>query len=239
MENRISLNNQTFKYYRMESDNKESNELLDLTIIEQNKDSIDKLIDVEIDTAVQIINEVKEIPYADKIIKFCQVGYGILNIWHLRKIAKFLKGSESISDEEKDNYLASLDKKDKQRISGYLANLLYLSEDEEKAEIIGIIYAARVRNMITNEEMLRLCSDVNKVFVFDIRNLVEYMEPCEYKGFVTDNLYTGGLLEQMSSAEQTKDEQGYIGMSLGVRKYKLNRMGEILFTILTEAGCLN
>ena len=220
----------------MESRLQKDNELLDLTAFEQYKGNINKLIEVEIDTAGQILSEMEDVPYVDKLIKFCKVGYGILNIWHIRKIAKFLKGSESASDEEKDKYLASLDKKDKQRISGYLTNLLYLSEDEEKAEIIGLIYAARVRGKITNEEMLRLCSDVNKVFVFDLRLLVKYREPCDYQDYVTDNLYTGGLLEQMSSAEETQSDDGYKGMAIGVRRYKLNKMGEILFAILAEAG---
>lgn len=223
----------------MESNTNASNELLDLTVFEQNRENINKLVDVEIDTAGQIISELEDVPYVDKLIKFCKVGYGILNIWHIRKIAQFLKGSESVSDEEKDRYLESLDKKDKQRISGYLTNLLYLTEDEEKAKIIGFIYAARVRNRITNEEMLRLCSNLNKLFVFDIKILPEYTEPCEYKGYVTDNLYVGGLLEQMSSAEQTKDVHGDIGMALGLRKYKLNRVGEMLLAILSEAGYFN
>lgn len=211
-------------------------ELLDLTAFEKYKANIDKLIEVEIDTAGQIINELEHVPYVDKLIKFCKVGYGILNIWQIRKIAKFLKGSELVSDEEKDRYLANLDKKDKRRISGYLTNLLYLTEDEEKAEIIGLIYAARVRDKINNEEMLRLCSDVNKLFVFDLKYLANYREPYEYMGYVTDNLYSGGLLEQMSSAEETKSDDGYTSMAIGVRKYKLNKMGEILFVILAEAG---
>ena len=220
----------------MESNNNMCNELLDLTVFEQNRDNINKLVDVEIDTVGQIINELKDVPYVDKLINFCKVGYGILNIWHIRKIAKFLKGSESISDEEKDKYLGNLDKKDKQRISGYLTNLIYLTEDEEKAEIMGIIYAARVRNRITNEDMLRLCSNLNKLFVFDIKSLPEYNNPCEYKDYVTDNLYVGGLLELMSSAEETKDEQGNISMAIGVRKYRLNSIGHMLLTILLEAG---
>jgi hypothetical protein len=84
--------------------------------------------------------------------------------------------------------------------------------------------------------MLRLCSDVNKVFVFDLKSLVDYMESSEYNGYVTDNLYAAGLLEQMSSAEQTQSVDGYKGMAIGVRRYKLNKMGEILFAILSEVG---
>lgn len=220
----------------METENYKNDELLDLTVIEQNKGSIDKLVETEIDTFGEIIKEGKDLPYIDKIIKFCKVGFGILNIWHLRKIARFIKGSESVSDEEKDKYLSSLDKKDKKRISGYLTNLLYLSEDEEKAAIMGLVYAARVRNRITNEDMLRLCSDVNKVFVFDLKLLAKYKAPCDYIDFTTDNLYAGGLLELMSSAEETKGKDGFLGMAIGMRKYRLNKMGEILFAILAEAG---
>ena len=212
------------------------NELLELTVYEQSKDSLEKLIEVEIETFGQILDELKEMPYVDKLIKFCKVGFGIMNMWQIRKIARFLKGSETISDEEKDKYLNSLSKKEKQRISGYLTNLLYVTEDEEKAEIMGLIYAARVRNEISNEDMFRLSSDVNKVFIFDLQLLNNYVSPHEYRGYTTDNLYSAGLLEQLSSAEEMPEENGVHGMAIGVRKYKLNIMGEKLMRILRNAG---
>ena len=212
------------------------NELLELTVYEQSKDSLEKLIEVEIETFGQILDELKEMPYVDKLIKFCKVGFGIMNMWQIRKIARFLKGSETISDEEKDKYLNSLSKKEKQHISGYLTNLLYVTEDEEKAEIMGLIYAARVRNEISNEDMLRLSSDVNKVFIFDLQLLNNYVSPHEYRGYTTDNLYSAGLLEQLSSAEEMPEENGVHGMAIGVRKYKLNIMGEKLMRILRNAG---
>lgn len=208
-------------------------ELLELTVYEQNKDKINKLIDVEIDTMGDIMKEMTDMPYVDKIVKFCKVGLGILNVLHIRKIARFLKGSESISDKEKNRYLSSLDKKDKQRISGFLTNLLYLTEDEDKAEIFGHIYAARVRNEINNEEMLRLCSSVNRIFVFDLKKLNQYSTPITYTGYETDNLYAGGLLEQMSTAET---QEHLHSISLGVRKYKLNQLGEKLRIILVSAS---
>ena len=107
-----------------------------------------------------------------------------------------------------------------------------MTEDEEKAEILGLIYAARVRNEITNEDMLRLSSDVNKVFVFDLQLLNNYVSPHEYSGYTTDNLYSAGLLEQLSTAEKS----GLHGMAIGVRKFKLNVMGEKLMRILRNAG---
>ena len=153
----------------------------------------------------------------------------------LREIlnARFLKGSESISDEEKDKYLSNLSKKEKQRISGFLTNLLYITESEEKAEIFGLIYAARVRNEIDNEEMLRLCSSVNRVFVFDLPLLSSFVAPNNYVDYHTDNLYAAGFLEQLSSAETHEHLQS---ISLGVRKYKLNAIGEKLRSILSFAG---
>lgn len=209
-----------------------STELLELTVFEQNKGNINKLIDVEIDTVGDIMKELADTPYVDKIVKFCKVGYGIFNVWHVRKIARFLKGSGSISDEEKDKYLSKLSKKDKQRISGFLTNLLYITESEEKAEIFGLIYAARVRNEIDNEEMLRLCSSVNRVFVFDLPLLSTFVFPHKYVDYHTDNLYAAGFLEQLSSAETQEHLES---IALGVRKYKLNSMGEKLRVILSLA----
>lgn len=207
------------------------NELLELTIFEQEKSYIDKLIDLEIDTVGDILKESENIPYAGKLVKFCKFGFGIFNIFQVRKIARFLKGTSTISDEKKNKYLASLSKKDKQRISSYITNLLYTTEAEEKAEIFGLIYSARVRNEIDNEEMLRLCSSVNRVFVFDLPLLSTFVTPHDYVDYHTDNLYAAGFLEQLSSAET---QEHLHSISLGVRKYKLNAIGEKLCSILCK-----
>ena len=211
-----------------------NNELLELTIYEQGSETIDKLIDVEIDTIGLIIENSENIPYAGSILKFCKAGLGFVNIWFLRKIARFIKAAAIVSDEEKEEFLKSLSTKDKNRISCYLTNLLYVTEEERKAEVMGKIYAARVRNRIDNEMMLRLCSTVNRVFIFDLDTLNNYKEYVKSEGYITDNLYSAGLLEQISSDDTTKiPGKDYYSLSIEL-KYKLNKIGETLNNILSD-----
>ena len=194
--------------------------------------------DVGIDTFGAILEELKGIPYADKLIRISQVGLGVINMWFLRKVARFLRGSESISIAEKNSFLESLNLRDRRRIASYITNLLYVSEDEKKADIIGNIYAARVRGMISNEQMLRLCSIISKVFVDDLKHLSTYSEATDYQGYVTDSLYSVGLLERMSSVMEWVDEKGVNSMSMGGRKFVLNDMGSILLQLLADNGTL-
>ena len=208
--------------------------ILDLTILEQGKSSIEKLSDIGIDTFGAVLDELKGIPYVDTLIRISQVGLGFINMWFLRKVARFLRGTESISDEEKNSFINGLSLKDKQRISSYIMNLLYISEDEQKAEIMGRVYAARVRNIISYEQMLRLCSVVNKVFVDDLQQLVTYLKSTDYQGYVTDSLYSVGLLERLSSVSEWVDENGVNSMSMGERKYILNDLGTTLYRVLYE-----
>ena len=209
-------------------------ELLELTIDKQYQDIIDKLLDVELDTFSKIIEDLKDLPYLKQVLGFCRIGFGIVNLCHVRKIARFIKASGKLSDIEKDRYLSSLSKKDKSRISGFLTNLLFLFEDEYKAEIMGQIYSARVRNEINDEEMLRLCSVLNRLFITDLDYLGIYTKPNNYNGYITDNLYAAGLLEQLSSVEESGIEEELL--SVGVRKYQLNKMGDILFKILSKSS---
>ena len=210
-------------------------DLLELSVYEQGRETIDELIDVEIDTIGSIIENAEEIPYAGSLLKFCKAGLGFINIWFLRKIARFIKASAIVSDVEKEQFLKNLSSKDKTRISCYLTNLLYVTEEERKAEIMGKIYAARVRNKINNEMMLRLCSTVNGVFIFDLDTLYKYREESDYDGYMTDNLFGSGLLEQLSSNKTEKvPGKSYYSMSIGLKRYKLNEIGEILCKILSD-----
>jgi len=208
--------------------------VLDLTVLEQGRESLDKFLDVGIDTFGALLEELKGIPYVDKIIRICQVGLGVNNMWFLRKVARFLKATESISDAEKNRFLEGLDMRDKRRITSYITNLLYVSEDEQKAEIMGNIYAARVMGRISNELMLRLCSIVNRVYVDDLQCLPQYFEATDYQGYVTDSLYSAGLLERLSSVSEWVDENGQNSMSMGVRRFVLNDLGNTLFRLLFD-----
>ena len=86
----------------------------------------------------------------------------------VRKLHFFLEQSETLEPEKKEKFLKSLSRDDSKRINSYLTQLLYSSEEDAKATLMGKIYRSRLMEEIDNDMMLRLCSVVNKAFLPDL-----------------------------------------------------------------------
>lgn len=81
----------------------------------------------------------------------------------------------------------------------YIMHLLYSAEEDSKVVIMGKVYKDRIMNNIDNDMFLRLCSSINKVYVEDVGRLQDYLNPVSKSDYVTNNLYSSGLL-QMTEA---------------------------------------
>lgn len=53
---------------------------------------------------------------------------------------------------------------------------LLRAEDDEKAELIGFVYEECVYGRIDNMMLLRLCSIIDRAFLYDLLELPKYME---------------------------------------------------------------
>ena len=62
----------------------------------------------------------------------------------------------------------------------YLTHYLLRAEDDAKADIMGYTYKERVYGRIDDEMFLRLCSIVDRAFVFDLKFLPDYAEEHKY-----------------------------------------------------------
>ena len=62
----------------------------------------------------------------------------------------------------------------------YLTHYLLCAEDDAKADIMGYIYKERVYGRIDDKMFLRLCSIVDRAFVFDLKFLPDYAEEHKY-----------------------------------------------------------
>ena len=177
----------------------EEKDIFDLSIAKEADKFIEESLHLEMEVASDVLNEIAEIPWLGDLIKLGRVGKGLLDIRFVCKIGKFLQQSESIDQEKKEAFVAKLNMKDRKRMYDYIMHLLYSAEEDSKAVIMGKVYKDRIMNNIDNDMFLRLCSSINKVYVEDVGRLQDYLNPVSKSDYVTNNLYSSGLL-QMTEA---------------------------------------
>lgn len=176
-----------------------------------------------LDIATDIIDSLSGMPILGSLLRIGKIGLNVIDLFFIRKLAKFIEQSDEISEEEKNNFLSSLDKKDYEHISSYLLHLLYISEEEEKARIMGMIYKARILNEIDNDMMLRLCSIVYKSFLLDLKKLPFYKEQNKEDSIEANNFINLGLIDNFVG-----------GVWVDEPSWKLNDIGNQLYEILNQ-----
>lgn len=181
-----------------------------------------------LDIATDIIDSLSGMPILISLLKIGKIGLNVIDLFFIRKLAKFIEQSDEISEEEKNNFLSSLDKKDYEHISSYLLHLLYISEEEEKAKIMGMIYKARILNEINNDMMLRLCSIVYKSFLPDLKKLPFYKEQNKEDSIEANNFINLGLIDNFVG-----------GIWVDEPSWKLNDIGNQLYEILNQNKCFD
>lgn len=196
----------------------------------QDKDFVLKNGSLEFEVFADILNTAKDLPYIGSLFKLGKVAVNYMDYRFVRKLHFFLEQSESVEPEKKIEFLDSLSEPDNKRISGYLTQLLYSSEEDAKASLMGKIYRSRLLGEIDNDMMLRLCSVVNKAFLPDLDHLAEYVEDNDSYDYIRDNLNSLGLLRNLGGVYQ-KDDGEWKGMGFGPAIHRLNDIGKELLRI--------
>lgn len=136
-----------------------------------------------------------------------------------------MKVSADIDNETVRKFIDNLSLNDSKRISSYLIHLLYCSEEDEKASIMGTIYKARILGEIDNDTMLRLCSIVNNSFLIDLKKLPFYIEKSNKGSIEVSNFINLGLVDNFVGGHWV-DEPTWV----------LNGIGKTLHNILKSDG---
>ncbi len=211
----------------------ETNELnvFEIQQSKQAKEFVLKNGSLEFEVFADILKTAKEIPYIGSLFKLGKVAINLMDYWFIRKLQLFLEQSETLEDEKKDDFLNSLSPDDYKKISKYLTQLLYSSEEEGKAILMGKIYRSRLLGEIDNDMMLRLCSVVNKAFLPDLEHLHEYTAENGDDSYVTDNLTALGLLQDKGVVYE-QEHEGWAESGFGSTKHQLNAIGGELLRIM-------
>lgn len=196
----------------------------------QDKEFVLKNGSLEFEVFADILNTAGDLPYIGSLFKLGKVAVNYMDYRFVRKLHFFLEPSEQVGPEQKKEFLDSLSEPDNKRISGYLTQLLYSSEEDAKASLMGKIYRSRLLGEIDNDMMLRLCSVVNKAFLPDLDHLAEYVEDNDSYDYIRDNLNSLGLLRDLGGVYQ-KDDGEWKGMGFGPAIHRLNDIGKELLRI--------
>lgn len=203
----------------------EDTDIFDLSVAKEESKFVEKGLLLESDVASEVIDTMVDFPWLGSLIKLGRVGKGIIDLHFVRKIAIFLQQSDDISSEKKEAFLEKLDKKDRKRMYEYLMHLLYTAEEDKKADVMGKVYRDRIMGNIDNDIFLRLCSAINKVYIDDVDRLRDYIKPNPKDDYVTNNLYSSGLL-------QTTESKFEVSAFVVGGSYVLNDIGKHLLRIL-------
>ncbi|SFP02893.1 hypothetical protein [Prevotella sp. tf2-5] len=197
----------------------------------QDKEFVMKNGSLEFEVFADILKTAEDIPYIGSLFKLGKVAVNYMDYRFVRKLHFFLEQSESVEPEKKEKFLNSLSLDDNKRINSYLTQLLYSSEEDGKAMLMGKIYRSRLMEEIDNDMMLRLCSIVNKAFLPDLEHLREYVEDNSSYDYVRDNLNSLGLLRNLGGTYQ-KENGEWAGVGFGPAIHRLNDVGNELLRIM-------
>ncbi len=186
-------------------------------------DFIKKGTELDFDVLSQIVDSSQTIPILGPILKLGKLGLNYIDYLFMKKLGIFLEQSKNINKEKKQNFIDKLSPNDNKHISSYLIHLLYASEEEDKAKIMGMIYKARLLNEIDNSMMLRLCSIVYKSFLPDLKKLPFYKEQNVEDSIEANNFINLGLINNFVG-----------GIWVDEPSWKLNEIGNQLYEILNQ-----
>ena len=200
-------------------------DLFTLSISNKEEDFVRSGVDIDLEVSANVLETFLEIPYVGSLIKLGRLANRYQDFHFIRKMAKFLEKEMDIPEKEKEKFLNSLTPKHRRKLYEYLTHYLLRAEDDAKADIMGYIYKERVYGQINDEMFLRLCSIIDRVFVFDLRALPKYVENNTEDSIEANNYINLGLIDS------------YVG---GVWKnqpsYVLNEIGQNLHRILESNG---
>lgn len=200
-------------------------DLFTLSISNKEEDFVKSGTDIDLEVFADVLEIFAEIPYVGSLIKLGRLANRYQDLHFIRKLAKFLEKEQDIPEKEKEKFLNSLTPKRRKKFYEYLVHYLLRAEDDAKADIMGYIYKERVYGRIDDEMFLRLCSIVDKVFVFDLRTLPEYVEKNTEPSIAANNFINLGLIDNFAG-----------GLWIDKPSYELNETGLALHRILDSNG---
>ena len=205
-------------------------DIFDLSVSKKEQDFVKSGVNLELEVTTNILETFCEIPYIGSMVKLGQLANRFQDLHFIIKLAKFLQKEQDIPKEKKEEFLNSLSSNERKKMYEYITHYLLRAEDDAKADVMGYIYKDRIYGQINNEMFLRLCSIVDRAFIFDLKTLTKYEkennDPNNVDNVIVNSLMNLGLIDN-------EIDNGAWGNRTII---ELNEVGLTLHRILNQNG---
>lgn len=192
-----------------------------------------------------ILNDglLKEIPAIKTAIGIYKVGQSFQFRNYIKKLYRFLYQTNKISAEEKEKFINKFERNQGSR-KDLFERILYIIEkldDVYKADVIGRLFVAMVKEKMNSDDFLRLCICVERIFINDLHyfnrtfnryNTLSYDERKIIVFSVSDDVVKNNLLNLGLMNSKIKDDKRkaifYERDNFYKTEIKLNRYGMLL-----------
>ena len=212
-----------------------NDDLHELTASEYCDDVVKKGLSIEFDVALDLVETSKNIPHLGSAVKLFQVGAYIYEFKrYYEKLATFLKHALDIPLEERQKFINSWNPTMRSKAAEYIISVLTTAEDTDKAEVLGLLYKARLLNEIGDEMLLRLTSIVNRIYIRDLRLIdVNPDTVCQDDDNIISNFTACGMIADQTGMWHNNELRRNGNGSFACH---FNSAGETLYNILKKAG---
>lgn len=197
--------------------------IFDLSVSNKEADFVVSGCGVDLDITVNIAEVFSDFPYIGSLVKLGTLGSKYVEYRFIKKAAKFLKKDVEIPLGMKEKFLSSLTSQELKRIYDYIMQYLLRAEDDEKAELMGFVYAECVYGRIDHKMLLRLCSIIDRAFLYDLQELPKYLEDSSDASDAANSFINLGLIDNYEG-----------GVWLDKPSFQLNSVGAKLYDILNR-----
>ncbi|KAA3448051.1 hypothetical protein C7I87_24240 [Mesorhizobium sp. SARCC-RB16n] len=179
--------------------------------------------DIGLDAAISS-GALDGVPILGALVGLARGGLAYRDWLFQKKVATFLNTFEKTPLEDRQAFIANLEKKGKKAEFGETVLLLLdRADDMKKPEIIARVMSAAANGKLSLDEAIRLAKIVDRAFSEDLRFLLDFKEGVQKDKDAASALFSAGLLVDVGIDGGLMMEE-----DSGGTMYDLNRYGKLL-----------
>jgi hypothetical protein len=200
------------------------------------RDLLKEYLEIAIDASTD--SEIlKSIPMVNTLTGGGKFIISVRDQLFLNKMKTFLEGLGDISQDEIDEFLEEIEKKnEKDELGEKLISMVEQADSAKKSRLLGILFQMFLKKEISKDsfELLSFC--VNRIFIFDLYMLYHFGESKESQYNIDERLGSILLGSGLVSLEVDQRKREYIRIGPPKKPettvmnnyYRINKWGEML-----------
>lgn len=144
----------------------------------------------------------RELPLVKTVLGVAKGTLGLRDRFLVQKVGRFLISLGEVEEEEKQKFLQRLSESERYRtkVMDHLLLLIDRLDDADKANIIGELFKATIREEIAIDTFLKLSAIVETAYISDLQAFMSVpIDDLNYFGFLKSNAMTPEVMKQLAS----------------------------------------